>query len=408
MSWNVIEHKMNSVRTGLNQWELKSLEREFSEIANRVPRLNSIARSIRGVLFVDLVYGLARHRDWLQVPVLSALLVDFLQLDHGIPRADAEILIHDMIEVAVELGLSRVRSICCDDREFLTWAYVCAAGARDEDALEADLGLGTAVLRKLREGLQAIERVDSQVFIPEYDAMLAAIVLELGHECKSTPWAMDYHRLRYVLLAAAGDAAQPFILEESLPVLFESLVQIGFGRHDVIQNRPSLCEILISAGIICENSGSRRGKKLAYELTDLGARLTAVYVAMTQSFDEIEDCFSKMNNRWQEAVIRRSHGLSFETLLPMVVDGINKLSPDVTEAVIARMLEIDPSRLTGDVVRAMLKKAQMGWHKAAIMRALRKVKPSRDLLDAVASELTSSMSPGVRLAAGGLLDNWTD
>ena len=129
---------------------------------------------------------------------------------------------------------------------------------------------------------------------------------------------------------------------------------------------------------------------------------------MTQSFDEIEDCFSKMNNRWQEAVIRRSHGLSFETLLPMVVDGINKLSPDVTEAVIARMLEIDPSRLTGDVVRAMLKKAQMGWHKAAIMRALRKVKPSRDLLDAVASELTSSMSPGVRLAAGGLLDNWTD
>jgi hypothetical protein len=56
----------------------------------------------------------------------------------------------------------------------------------------------------------------------------------------------------------------------------------------------------------------------------------------------------------------------------------------------------------------MLGSAKLGWHKAAIIRALRKVNPSRDLLDAVASELTSSMSPGVRLAAGSLLDQWTD
>lgn len=230
MSWNIIEHKMSVVRACLNDWELRSLEREFREVTSRVSRVSSFASSLRGVLFADMAYALTRHRDWLQTDVFSALLVEFLQLDHGIPRNDSELLVHDMIEAAIQLGLARTRTICVDDREFLTWAYVCAAGANDEDSLEAELGLGTAVLNKLREGISALERVDSHVFVPEYDAMLAAIVIELGHETKMTPWAMDYHRLRFALLAAAGDSAQPYILEESLPAILESLVEIGAGK----------------------------------------------------------------------------------------------------------------------------------------------------------------------------------
>lgn len=409
MSWNIIEHKMSVVRSCLNDWELSSLEREFTEVTNRVPRVAGLARSIRGVLFADLAYALTRHRDWLQTSVFSALIVEFLQLDHGIPRNDAELLVHDMIEVSIQLGLARTRTICVDDREFLTWAYVCAAGANDEDSLEADLGLGTAVLNKLREGITALERVDCHVFVPEYDAMLAAIVIELGHESKLAAWAMDCHRLRFALLAAAGDRAQPYILEESLPSVLDALIAIGLGDKSALLSRPALSEILIAAGILIEDSPRGKSKKSSgHSLAEFGQRITALKAALEYFDSGIDSRFFSISASWQAAVVRRGRGVSFESLESLVTDGINRISPAVLEAVIARMLDLNPSGLNGALVRGMLRSAQMGWHKAAVLRALRAGRPSRDLLDAVASELSDSVTPGVKLAAGALLDAWTE
>jgi len=408
MGWNVIDHKMSGIRSSLNDWELKTLEWEFVEVTSRMTRVTRCARSLRGVLFIDLAYAVAKHRDWLQTPVFSALLVEFLQLDHGLPRVDAEILVHDMIEAAIEVGLSRSRTICGDDREFLTWAYICAAGASGEEALEAELGLGTAVLNKLREGIKALERVDSDVFVPEYDAMLAAIVIELGHETKSAPWAMDHHRLRYALLAAAGDAAQPYILEEALPLIFDALIAIGLGEAAAFRDRPSLAEMLVDASILCVAQPKRKGKTTGHQLTDLGARITAHKVAVEIFAGGLDDRFKSLNNRWQEAVVKRSEGLTFDSLAVAVSNYVNQLSPEVVEAAVARMLNIDAGRVTGDVVRSLLANTHMAWHKAAVMRALRTGKPSRDLLDAIAGELSTSVAPGVRLAAGALLDAWTE
>jgi hypothetical protein len=408
MSWSVIDHKMVGIRAGFNDWELKTLEREFSQITNRISRVKNSARSLRGILFIDMAYALARHRDWLKTPVFFALFVEFLQLDHGLPRTDSEYLVHEMIEAATELGLARSRSICDDDREFLTWAYVCAAGANDDDALEAELGLGTAVLKKLRDGFQALEKLDSHTFVPEYDSMLAAIVLELSHECKLTPWAMDYHRLRYALLAAVGDDAQPYILEESIPSIFTALAAIGRGDRTALQDRPSLADSLVAASILSLEVSSRKTKTQGHTLTDFGARLTANFVAEEGCGEDVQLQFKKLSGRWQECIIQRSKDISFEFLNSLAVDGINQLSPEVIEAVIARMIRTDASRVNGDLVRSMLANARMAWHKAAIMRALRTGRPSRELLDAVAAELSASISPGVRLAAGALLEAWTD
>ena len=115
-----------------------------------------------------------------------------------------------------------------------------------------------------------------------------------------------------------------------------------------------------------------------------------------------------MNGRWQESIVRRSKNVPFSFLNSLAIDAINQLSPEVIESVITRMIAMDASRVSGDLVRAMLDNARMAWHKAAVMRALRTGKPSREMLDAVASELSSSISPGVRLAAGSLLDAWTE
>ena len=374
-----------------------------------MPRIAKASRSLRGTIFIDLAYALTRHREWLQAPVFSALLVEFLQLDHGIPRGDAEVLAHDMIESATQLGVGRPRGICHDDREFLMWAYICAASATDEDALESDLGLGTAVLKKLREGLSALERVDSDVFVPEYDAMLATIVIELGHECKGIPWAMDYHRLKYALLSGVGDAAQPYILEESLPEIFESLIALGFGGRDAFLDRPSLAQALVDAHVIQEFDGKGKGRrKVGHQLTDLGFKLTAWGAAATRFADGIDTAFVALNARWQMAILKKGHANDLDAIAKTLRGAINRLSPDVVEAMVGRMMELGSGKIGAEFVAALLSESKMAWHKAAILKALRHGRPSREMLELVASELSQTVSPGLRLAAGSLLDAWTD
>jgi hypothetical protein len=166
--------------------------------------------------------------------------------------------------------------------------------------------------------------------------------------------------------------------------------------------------MLCNAAVLCVAQPQRKGKITGHQLTDLGARLTAHKVAMEVISGGLDQRFKSLNNRWQEAIIKRSAGISFESLAAMVVESVNQLSPDVVEAMITRMLALDASRVSGDLVRSLLANARMAWHKASVMRALRTGKPSRDLLDAVAGELSTSVAPGVRLAAGALLDAWTE
>jgi len=408
MGWSVIDRKVTGVRSRLNDWELQSLEREFIESTNRVFGSRYQARSVRGVLFLDLAYALSLHRDWLQMPVLSVLLVEFLQLDHGVSRNDAEIIVHDMVDAAIQLGLGRLRGNFVADRDFLTWAYVCAATASDETALEADLGLGTAVLNKLRDGIKALEQVDNNIFVSEYDAMLAAIVIELSHETKSVPWSMDFERIKFALLSAGGDAAQPYILPESLPVILDALVAIGLGERHALIERPALAELLVQAGLLMESKNDQRRKKQGHTITDLGARVTAAKVGLATGPDFSLDEFFKYNTRWQQFIVKRAKAISFDFLVTLATQGINKLSPEVLEAIICRMCEIDQSRIKGDLVKKILGASQMGWHKAAIIRALRVGSPTKDLLEVVAEELTSTATPGVRMAASALIEAWTD
>jgi hypothetical protein len=408
MMWNIVEHKIISLRSKLNDWELKSLEREFLEKSKSSKKITALTKSIKSALFVDLCYAITKHRDWLQTPVFAALLVEFLQLDHGLARTDAELLVHDMIEIAIELKIYQPRSICCDDREFLTWAYICAASSSGEESLEAELGLGSTVLTKLRDGIRALEQVDSHIFIPEYDSMLAAIVLELGHECKSIPWAMDFHRLRYALLEANGDGAQTYILEESLPSILSSLISIGLGHHKILQDRPALAEALVRAQLLTIQTSGKKIKSSKHALTDFGAKITATKFSIDSNHALTFETFKSYHSRWQESLIRHSKSIPVSFLMGLVTTHINQLSPSVVDSALSQIFHLDQKLVNGVLVQRILSSAQFAWHKAAVMRALGRIKPSRDLLEVIASELTDDSSPGVRLAAASLLDSWTD
>lgn len=408
MIWGLVDRKVASIRSQLNAWELQSLEREFIETATKLSSLHRVSKTAQGVLFVDVIYAIVQHKSWLQTPVFAVLLVEFLQFDHGLARNDAEVLVHDLLDAAIQLGLGRARTIFCEDRDFLTSAYVSAAGAIDDSNLEGELGLGAAVLKKLRDGISALESVDHNVFVPEYDAMLASIIIELSKELKQTPWAIDLYRLKFSLLSAGGDAAQAFILPDSLPVILDALVAIGRGHFLTLSERPALAELLVRCEILMESKTSPRSKKAGHILTDLGARLTASKVALTLDQELSPEKFLELNHHWQIGVLKKLNLNQFSAMANAALSSLNRLAPEVLEAIMTRMLDANGGQIEPQVVQSMLGSCRMDWHKAAIIRSMRRGTPSPDLLKIVASEVTLASSAGVRLAAGALLDCWTD
>jgi hypothetical protein len=408
MVWNLIERKVVEIRSQLNCWQIQSLEAEFVESLNRLPVLNRKSKSIVGNLFVDLVYAIIRHRDWLQTPVFASILVEFLQFDHLVARKDAEVLVNDLLDASIELGMCRQRNLFSQDRDFLTSAYVIAADATDDSSLEVELGLGSAVLKKLRDGLRAIESVDQNVFVPEYDAMLASIIIELTQELKQTPWATDLYRLKFFILSAGGDAAQAFVLDESLSVILDALIAIGQGHSSTLSERPALAEILVRASILMESKTGGRSKKTRHALTDLGARLTAGKLALLSTELISEQDFLKLNSFWQIALVKKSSSVDPSLLGTLAANSLNKLSPSVLELIVSRILDGNAGRVEAQLLKDILERCRLDWHKIAVLRAIRNCNPSTELLGFVASELTTTSSIGLRQAASALIDHWTD
>lgn len=406
MSFQLLSRKVSAVREALNDWQLQSLERSFAETSKSLLPGHHGSAAGRGYLFIEILYAILRHREWLEVPVFRAIAVEFLQLDHGLPHKAAGTVVDTLIAESSRLGVLKERTLCVDDREFLNYCYVSAASAANDIELEIELGLGTAMIRKLRDGVRVLEDARTDIFIPEYDAMLASIVVELGHQTKVRPWALDEHRLKYKLLCELGDAAVPWVYEENLPSLLQALLQVG-KREFVWTESPELCETLEKAKLIIPDRDGR-GRIRGWDLTTDGASLTASLYKHQFGLDTIQkmDLFLTLTLTWQIAILRDASVSSLDFVMELLSQHLTRLAPTAIETAVARVVALGDRVLEPETVKSLLGAAKLPWHKAAVMRALVEVAPSDELASVIAESLSGDTTTSMMEAAGALLDRW--
>ncbi|MCX6127118.1 MAG: hypothetical protein NTV34_20535 [Proteobacteria bacterium] len=394
------------VRESLNDWVLQCFERRFLQDTKLLAVGYQGSMAGQGYLFIEVLYAVLRHREWLEVPVFRALAVEFLQLDHGLPRSAAQVLVDGLISESWRLGVAKSRSVCVDDREFLNYCYVSAAGLRNDFEVEAELGLGSAIIRKLRDGVRVLDEARVDVFIPEYDAMLASIVIELGHQSKQCPWALDEHRLKYKMLAELGDQAQSWILEEQLPVILVSLLEIGLGVFDWQKSQP-LCVVLERAKLLISIRGAR-GKVRGWDLTAEGTAVTAVLfkVRFGASLVSSAENFLGLKLTWQLALLNDQNVTSIEFIMELLSRHLVRMAPLAIETAVGRVVALGSQVLEPETVKFLLGAAKLPWHKAAVMRALLEVAPSDELAGVVADALSLDSTTSMMEAAGALLNRW--
>lgn len=360
----------------------------------------------RGYLFIEVIYAVLRHREWLEVPVFRAIAEEFLQLDHGIPQKPARDFVARVIAEVTRLGVVKARTLCVDDREFLNYCYVSAAGVKNDMELEIELGLGSAIIRKLRDGVRVLDEARVDIFIPEYDAMLASLILELSHQSKERPWALDEHRLKYKLLANLGDQALPWILEENLPLLLEAVLEVGRGEFRWAE-KPELCEALENSRLILPDRDGR-GRIRGWDISADGAALTSVLFKVRYGHETVAstELFLAMTLTWQVAVLSDAELAPIPFVMDLLANHLARMAPLSIETAVARVVALGDKILEPQTVKSLLGAAKLPWHKAAVMRALIEVSPSDELAGVVADALALDATGSMMEAAGALLDRW--
>lgn len=422
MLLDLMSHKIRAIEAVLTRHQLNQLDRCFQKLGLGNSQNWNLTSSELQLIFLDSIFGLLKNKDWINTQVLSLLMIQSLQRDHQVPSIQGSKILKLLSDAFQSLGLVGSRTICIDDREFLNYVYSQVASNNDDYALECQLGLGSALLDKLRDGLKVIDDRKLDEFVPEYDGMMASIVVEYMHHLKTNPIYIDLQRLKYFILQKSGDQSVPWIYEDQLPDLLQTLFFLCSEDESVIAKKLKsevslkssydfLCNIgLLQNEVALKHQIKFRPTDLAYDLTDEIFRQSVSEGFLTDKKD-----FLGIPSRWQLSLITHQHRcLTLEKVGLLLQFHLEKFSPEILEELINLYFDRSSSNEVSSAgvdvlqtIESWLSSTDAPWQKAAIIRGVSKVSPSDELADLIADAVSKDQTPSVREAANTLIDSWS-
>lgn len=254
-------------------------------------------RGTAEILLLNLTYATARHRFWIHAPVFVDLLTEFVTDDYALPRSSASTLAEafcDLAAASPQTAALDLRDVIPGqdrrDREFLRFVFVATATASSEEDLILDMGLGTRILKRIKQAAEAAMLEANQtsadpsrdeyrrdnaegdqkktnraiaIFVPEIDAQFATIMSDFAREIRRNNAALEIERMRFHLMQHASSAQIAATPREKLSGYFDELVALtaaGDKSEDDI-SKDFLPVALASDLIFNSNMGSKFGKK---------------------------------------------------------------------------------------------------------------------------------------------------
>lgn len=201
-----------------------------------VPQFTGISRGCQDALRLDIIYAVLRNRHWLEAPLFMDVLTDFLASEYLLDRQLATLLTEAIATPLRTLFSNQdgPRHVQPTDDEYLRFVCVTAASAASEDNVAADLGIGRALLGRIRDALRSANLGTSSdegpaTFVPELDARIGAVVVSLAQEILQHPSALAMQRLRYLLIDISAPWSE-LLTWHGIHWLFDLLAFIGAPR----------------------------------------------------------------------------------------------------------------------------------------------------------------------------------
>lgn len=360
--------RLDQISTRLGHGPVEALAAAVEAALADGPAFLTATETFKSCLTLDTVYALARHRLWINNNLFITALIDYLSSEYRLAESTVRSLLSDLAPCAAALaqrrnGAAPASVLESDDRDFLRYVFVASATAADERALIADLGLGTRLLRRVRQSVETASDTNSDAFLAPLDADVGTVMVELAKDARSTPWALDVQRLRFEV----WESGVPLPSASEASSLFDLLLTVGRKRRlkEAKVEHGDEGSALRQAGMVFLVDG-------ALELAPKGQALTAAaFAAETHKLKELSlDALAALNAHYQERVIATHPSLGPRRLVGLVKD-LRPLAPLGLRAAIARVAQDPSPEIRDELLSALAGAALPPWLAAAADAALR-------------------------------------
>lgn len=367
---------------------------------------------VRGIEF-DLLYSLLRHTLWCKTSLFAAVLVDFLATEYVLPKAVAKSLIDGVLPLAKRLIHKECPFISASDQEFLL--YICAESwiATDELELAADLGIGKALLKRIKETLTMVGSESPSTYWPELESNIAEALRSLAAEMQKTPWAAQVHLLKFYLFGIEAPWCDLIVHAQS-QWLFDLLVRLGqIGSWTIRQANEALTKTIPRdfQDLVTQASTRHLLQQLLnlrfviaigvdrWSLDARGQQLTATAFAHQSSYpaEKASVALPTLCSAYQAAVIQMREDWTPLQLVRLLEQ--RPLSPKALQTALSKLEETADVGLLQTAVAKLLQGESSPWLREATCEWLEKSGQQLDIAPLVRTVAQSDASAAVRAAA---------
>ncbi len=258
----------------------------------------------------DLLYCLLKHRNWIANPLFQHLLLHHLINDFRTDRVWAE---HFLSSALPPLGQKKFHPAYAEERTFLLYLLVLVLNCRNPDCLTEEIGLGSSILRLIRDALTQTRSENTIVFGSTLTTESLEILEELAEDYLKNPSITNVYPIYFALLASEENWKDRDTMQLAKDI-FEILLHIGqrksltevelrekleATRHGLGQQSNTILRFLKAQRFVFEISSTRR-----IQLTQHGYEQTADAYARKQHGMQVSaDTFYGLHPNWQLALI---------------------------------------------------------------------------------------------------------
>ena len=353
VSLDTVRHKLGFIQQGASGEELAGLRLALSKVSGGL-----LTQRSKPTLELDLLYAVLRHRRWLGASIARAVLIAYLVDEHDLTESEALSL--------VAAAFDFLTPAATEDTGFLRHVVVHCLTAADAAAASLDLGIGDALLSRIK---RILTEPASNNSAPALDDAVMQVVAALASQLEGDPDTLEVWRLGDQL-HAVGHTSN----DTQLRKIFEALLRLGITGelHD-----DDLIPALSAAQMIEAVAPAGRSKKAApvWRLSAKGAELTAVafsrrYGMESDDFTPNAAGISGFCAAYQAAVL--THATEALVNVPLLR---TLLSPAaVTQAVVvraaARRLTIMDASDELNELQAVLASEPSPWRRISICQGI--------------------------------------
>lgn len=231
MSLSSIDLKLDFLHQNISSKLLRKIENNSLNIISKCLGDNFLPNYLKKFFLLDLLYPFLKHRIWIINPLFRKNIQMFLVESFRIEQNLCSTLLENICALMEKFyPISINNEFFKNEKNFLTYIFITTLNSSNQKLLAEEIGMGTNLLKKLKESAQFFSDKNRQenhyFFDREESAIFLQVIQEVSENRLRKPWNINTQILFY-RIADIPEPWQQYLEEPGISKFFEFLYYIG-------------------------------------------------------------------------------------------------------------------------------------------------------------------------------------